>query len=424
MKSKRLISGLVSLALVMALTPLIGACGSSTSSAGNAKDQPLKIGMMNPTTGVAAEKGTPMAAGNLDAIKYINDELGGIDGHPIQVDSVDDQYNPSTAVTIVKRFEDENDLLFTTASSAMMTAAMSSANQAGMPGLAAYTSPNLYRPPQHIYGQTPDYGDNALIFFQYYMKNIWKGPGKPKVVLELLNNSTGYGARDALRAKADDLGLDVLSPVFEHSASTTSEMDALTKIKAMNPDVLYIASTPAPTAVIIKNARALGLNCTIAVGNAALTSALVQLAGADAVEGVYGTYPTVSWGDDVPGMAKMTEYIKKYHPQYEGNADYITSWAQSLVVAQILRNAVKNAGYDVLAKGGAAAWKAIETEGIQKLNNYDVEGLQGPVSYTAGDNRLSKSVRVFQIKSGVITPVTGWEEAPLVKYEDYPWFGQ
>jgi branched-chain amino acid transport system substrate-binding protein len=321
---------------------------------------------------------------------------------------------------------DENALLFTVASSKEMTAAMGTANEAGFPGIAAFSAPSLYRPPKHIYGQYPDYGDDALIFAQYYMENIWKGTGKPKFALHLLNNPTGFGARDAFKAKADELGIEILEPIFEHTATTTSEMDSVTKIKAMKPDVLYISSTPAPTAVIIKNARDLGLfpGVTIGLGHAGMTSALVNIAGADAVEGVYGVFPTVGWGEDVPGMAKMTEYVKKYHPEDEGNMDYITSWAQSLIVAEALKLAIKNAGYDTLAKGGAVAWEAIEKQGIQKLKNYSVGGLQGPASYTPGDNRLSKSVRVFQIKGGAIKPVTGWEDAPLVKYEDYAWFGK
>ena len=47
-----------------------------------------------------------------------------------------------------------------TASSAMMAVAMEIANRAEFPGMATYTSPVLYRPPQHIYGQMPDYGDD------------------------------------------------------------------------------------------------------------------------------------------------------------------------------------------------------------------------------------------------------------------------
>jgi branched-chain amino acid transport system substrate-binding protein len=163
---------------------------------------------------------------------------------------------------------------------------------------------------------------------------------------------------------------------------------------------------------------------TIGLGHAGITKALVDLAGADVVEGVYGVFPTVSWGDNVPGMAKMTEYCQKNHPENYGNMDYITSWAQSLVMAEILRLAVENVGYDVLAKGDIEAWRAVEEFGIQKLSNYDVGGLHGVVSYTPGDNRLSKSLRIFQITGGTITPISDWIQAPVVEYEDFDWFGK
>ena len=94
-----------------------------------------------------------------------------------------------------------------------------------------------------------------------------------------------------------------------------------------------------------------------------MTKALVDLGGADIVEGVYGVFPTVAWGDNVPGMAKVTEYCQKLHPKDEGNMDYLTSWAQSLIVAEILKKAVENVGYDVLAKGDVESWRAVETAG-------------------------------------------------------------
>jgi len=245
------------------------------------------------------------------------------------------------------------------------------------------------------------------------------------MALHLLNNTTGYGARDAARAYAEQLGIEIIA-TEEHASTSTSEMESLTRIKALNPDVLYISSTPAPTALIVKNAYELGMypGITIGSGHAGFTKALVDIAGADIAEGVYGVFPTVNWGDDVPGMAKMTEYLQANHPEDAGNMDYITTWAQSLIMAEILRVAVENVGYDALEKGDAASWQAIETQGIQKLKDYDVGGLHGPVSYTPGDNRLAKSVRVFQVKGGMITPISEWVEAPVVKYEEFDWFGK
>ncbi len=411
---------IICLALIVIALPLASACSQQPKP-----EQVLKIGISTPTTGVAAEKGSPMGHANLDAIEYVNTELGGVDGHPIEVVWLDNGYDAAKIVTIVKTFMDEGCLMYSTSSSKMMGASMEIANRAEFPGLASFSSPVLYRPPQHIYGQMPDYGDDWMAFANYYMKNIWKGSGKPKMALHLLNNPTGSGARDAARAAAERLGIEIIS-TDEHTATTISEKESLTRIKGQNPDVLYISSTPAPTAVIIKNAYELGMypGMTIGCGHASFTKALIDIAGADIVEGVYGVFPTVKWGDDVPGMAKMTEYVRKLHPKDEGNMDYITSWAQSLIMAEILKVALKNAGYDVLAKGDVESWRAIETQGIQKLKDFKVGGLHGPVSYTPGDNRLSKSVRVFQIKNGAITPVSDWVEAAVVKYEDFEWFGK
>jgi len=396
--------------LVLVAT-LLGACTSTAEEPGT--KAPLKIGMSTPSTGVAAEKGAPMGHANVDCIKYVNEELGGVDGHEVEALWLDNGYDASKAVTIVNRFVDEDCLLFTVASSGMMTAMMGIANENELSGFAAFSSPNLTQPPQHIYGQTPDYGDDWAAFAKYYLDNIWKGTGKPKMALHLLDNSTGAGARMAAEAGAEDMGIELRDEwIFEHPATTSSETTSLTTLPD-DIDVLYISSTPAPTAIVIKSAVELGMypGMTIACGHAGFTSALVELAGADIVEGVYGVYPTVGWDDDVPAMAKMTEYCQKYHPDDYGNMDYIISWAQSLITAEILRLAVENAGADNLTP------QVVEAQGLKKLKNFDVGGLHGPVSYTPGDNRLSKSVRVFRIDDGVLEPITGWVESPFISYE-------
>ena len=46
--------------------------------------QTIKIGYIMPMTGPAAEKGAPIGQGQLDAIKYINDELRGAEGNKLE----------------------------------------------------------------------------------------------------------------------------------------------------------------------------------------------------------------------------------------------------------------------------------------------------------------------------------------------------
>jgi len=415
MNWKRLLgtAGIIGMALIIALMPMLGSgCAGDTGSK-------VKVGYSICYTGIAAEKGRPMGDGKLDCIKYINEELGGVAGHQIEVIWRDNGYDAAKASTVVNELMAKDCLLFTTCSSAMMTASMEIANRVEFPGFAVFSAPGLTHPPKHIYGQMPDYGDDWAAFAKYYMENIWKGPGTPKMALHLLNNSTGYGARDASRAMAEEMGIEIIA-IEEHTATTISEIEGLTRVKAKNPDVLFISSTPQPTSIIMKNAVELGMYPGMIVGcaHASFTSELVELGGADVTEGVYGVYPTVNWGDDVPAMAKMTEYCQKYHPDDYGNMDYITCWAESLIVAEILRLAIENVGVDNLTP------QAVEEYGFKKLNGYDVGGLHGPVSYTPGDNRLSKSVRVFQVQSGELVPLSDWVEAPLIKYEEFDWFGK
>jgi len=405
---------LVLASLLIMITPvLVSGCGQAEAA--------LKVGLSIPFTGPAAEKGRPMGDGVLDCIKYINEELGGVEGIPIEVVWRDTQYDSARAANFVNEFIDQGCLFFTTCASKEMAASMEIANRNDFPGFTVFSSPVCIHPPEHIYAQMPDYGDSWAAFAKYYMENIWEGTGTPRMALHLLNNPTGSGANDAARALADELGIEIVA-VEEHAATTISEIESLSRIKSANPDVLFISSTPQPTSIILKNARELGITpgVTVGCGHASFTQALIDLAG-DSAEEVYGVFPTVNWGDDVAAMDKMTEYCQEYHPDDYGNMDYITCWAEGLIIAEILRLAVEHVGVDNIDQ---LTPQIVEEYGFKALNNFDPGGLHGPVSYSEGDNRLAKAVRVFQVNDGEMVPQTGWVNAPAILYENFDWFGQ
>jgi branched-chain amino acid transport system substrate-binding protein len=418
MRKNRTFTAIILVVVVAFIFTVIAGCGQAPAIKPAVK-KPIKIGFSIPFTGAAAEKGQPIGQGELDAMKYINEELGGIDGNKVEVVWYDTAYNSAIATTNVKKLMDEGCLFFTVVSSADATASKEAANKAGFPGLVVFSSPSLTHPPAHLYAQLPDYGDDWAAFCNYYLKNIWKGTGKPKMALEILSNSTGYGVRDAAKAAAGEIGFDIVT-IEEHKATTISETDALTRIKEKKPDVLFIGSTPAPTSVILKNAYELKLTpgITVACGHAGFTKALVDLAGKDISNDVYGVYPTVNWGENVPGMAKMIEYAKLLHPQYVGNNDYLTGWASSLINAEIIKQALKSSSLDVLTKGDATAWQAAENQGFLKVKGYDVGGLHGPVDFSDPiDKRGSKTVKIFQIKNGELVSLTDWVKAPYIDYK-------
>ena len=105
--------GAILLAVMLAILP---ACSPSTAG------KVLKVGIMTPSTGPAAEKGSPMGHANLDAFEYINTELGGIEGYKVEVIWLDSAYDSAKVATIINRFMDEGALIWGTASSKEGTA--------------------------------------------------------------------------------------------------------------------------------------------------------------------------------------------------------------------------------------------------------------------------------------------------------------
>ena len=132
---------------------------------------PEEANLKTQLAGIEAEQARLDGLRNSEQFEAYN---GGVAGYKIEPIWLDTAYDSAKVVTIMNRFMDEGALLWGTASSKEATAAMEIANRAGFPGMASFTAPSLYRPPKHVFGQMPDYGDDWSAFANYYLKNIWK----------------------------------------------------------------------------------------------------------------------------------------------------------------------------------------------------------------------------------------------------------
>jgi ABC-type branched-subunit amino acid transport system substrate-binding protein len=100
---------------VLAMLPALivcAACGQSggnssgTSTAGSGPaipDGPIKLGLSTPLSGPLALYGKVIEQTDEAAVNYVNSALGGIDGHKIQLITVDDQNNATTAVQVAEQ---------------------------------------------------------------------------------------------------------------------------------------------------------------------------------------------------------------------------------------------------------------------------------------------------------------------------------
>lgn len=125
-------------ALALAGSLALSACGSSIGGSDTSAAGPLKIGFIVPATGPVSATGLAMQAGFELAVQDVNAH-GGVNGQPITYDVQDDGGDPATTTQIARRYAQSSsyDVLFGTITGDTAAAVTPISEQAGMPFVTA-----------------------------------------------------------------------------------------------------------------------------------------------------------------------------------------------------------------------------------------------------------------------------------------------
>jgi len=219
-----------------------------------------------------------------------------------------------------------------------------------------------------------------------YLREGWKEARKPRIAFVYPNDAFGMSPIPAGRQHARELEFEIVGE--ENVALDASEATAqILALKKVEPDFTWIGGTTPSTAVILKEARKLGLRTRFLVNVWGHDEHLIQRAG-EAVEGVLGLQASVLFGDDVPGMQAIREVTRgeaKITP-------YVRGWVSMMVLCEALRRAEKKSDLT-----GPGIKRALET-----LRDFDTHGLTPPITFTADDHRPAMAVRVYEYSEGRI----------------------
>lgn len=141
---------------------------------------------------------------------------------------------------------------------------------------------------------------------------------------------------DTMKEEAENMGLDILT--IETFQKGQSDYNAqLTKIKDLNPDLILASALYNEGAVIMDQARKMGIEVPFVGGNGFNSPQVIEIAG-DAAEGLIVATPW--FGDkDEP---KVQEFVKKYEEEYGAKPDQFA--AQAYDALYIMAEGLKNAG--------------------------------------------------------------------------------
>ena len=347
----------------------------------------IKVGGVFDITGPTSTVGKDFAAGALAAQKYINAK-GGIGGDMIKLIPNDYAYKIPEAVKLFKKYTKVDKVMCIQGWGTGDTVKLASLTaKAKTPYFSASFVGALTDPKKTPYNffVAASYSTMIRIAVQYA-----KDQGAKKFVFIYPDHPYGKMPIAAGKQKAKDLGLNV-GPDQLVSLRAIDATSQLLAMKKFDPDFAWIGGTTPSTAVILKDAKKLGLKTKFVINCWGFDEDLYKLAGPASEKIAYGMVPVALYGADVPGMKTVVDASDgKPHTLH-----YVKAWVSMMAMAEGMKRAK--------AKGklnGKTLKEALET-----LKDYDTGGLTPKITFTPKDHRPSTSCAIYNIQDGKPTQV-------------------
>jgi branched-chain amino acid transport system substrate-binding protein len=370
----------------------------------------IKWGVLIDLSGPTSDWGKNQVKGQLDAMRWVN-ENGGINGKELKLIVIDDGYKVPRGVAGYNRLVDSEKVLglYIQSTGTTMTLIKKIVSD-GVATIAASFTSKFQNPKKTPFSffVSPSYGTMGRIALKW-IRTTWKDSSRnPKICYLYPDNKYGRDILEVCKDYAKKIGVEV-GPDQVINWPTRDATVQLTNMSRYNPDYAYITSTAMNGAVILKNAKALGLKTKFISNIRNFEETLITLSGG-AAEGSYGVHPIAPYGADVPGMKKVVESHEKWHPEDVGTNVYVEGWVNILSVSEALK-AADRAGN--LTPAGIR-------NAFEQFKDFSTGGLAPPLTFTSTDHRASMAAKIYQIQGAKMVPVSDWVELP----RDMEYFGK
>ncbi len=304
---------------------------------------PVKVGALLSVTGPAAFLGAPEAR-TLEMLVGELNARGGVDGRRIELVVKDTGGNPEKAISFAKQLVDEDGVfaIIGPATSGESIAVKQIANDARTVLLSCAAAEVITTPVlPYVFKVAPKDSYAAEMIFRQMRKMGVKRVG-------VLSSNTGFGkaGKEQVEKLAPSHGIEIAaSEVYDKAATDlTAEV---TKLKAANVQAILNWSIEPAQAIVIKNARQIGLTVPIFQSHGFANVQYARAAGA-AADGVIFPASRIVVADSLAATDRQKPVVASYKAAYEGRfkEDVSTFGGHAYDALGILVRAVKEAGLD------------------------------------------------------------------------------
>ncbi len=353
----------------------------AVSSPAFCKDDEAVIGLVAPLTGDQAYIGVGVMQGAQMAVEDSNIKGPVFDNVKLKFEPLDDQHNPTQAVLVANKLIANPDAMGVVGhfNSSCTKAASSIYHEGRLAQVTpASTNPDISKQGFDTFFRVCPTDDVQAPAAASFVKNDL---GLTRVVVLDDQTTYGRGLADQFEKKFKALGGEVL----KHEGITQGEKDfmpLLTKIKSVNPELVFFGGIFPEMALLLKQSKKVGLNAQWMGGDGIFEAALVHLAGPGIAEGVHSTM----LGVDPHAVPAAQDFVTRYEARY-GEIGSFSAYGYD--AASVLIEAVRRAG--------KKDREAVTAE-LKKMK--DFPGILGPINFDAKGDAIGKSVGIFKVENG------------------------
>lgn len=326
---------------------------------------PIVVGLTVSLTTDFALVGLSQQNGAVLAVEEIN-KAGGVRGRPIKLVSEDTANSNTVAVNALHRVLREKPV-------AVLGPVWGTQNLAMEPVIREAQVPIISPTGTRRVTQL----GNKYVFRFFTHDGIAKA-GQARFALEKLaakkpailtvNDEYGISGRDIMTRALESAGIKPVA--VEAMATTDKDVTAqLRTIQRSGADVLLTQIHPAPIAIVVKQARQLGLTIPHVASNALLLPSTLALVDGPDVDGVYVETVIVPSVDPNP---KIQEWGKRYEARFGKPGDHFGLLQYD--ITYLLARALEEAGPQPTPEAVQQKLRALKYEGLVTLYASDEEG--------------------------------------------------
>jgi branched-chain amino acid transport system substrate-binding protein len=354
----------------------------------------IKIGGLFAVTGPASFLGEPEKKTLEMLVKETNDK-GGINGVKLEAVIYDTTGDATKAVQLATKLikDDKVSVIIGPSTTGESMAVIPVAEKEKIPLVSCAAGIKITDPAKHWVFKTPANDHVAAEKILNYMTK------QKQKTIALLTVTDGFGSsgREQIKTLAKQKGFTIVADEV-YGPKDTDMTAQLTKIRGIKPDAIICWGTNPGPAVITKNVKQLGIKTPLYMSHGVASKKFIELAGADAAEGVMlpagklAIYDVLPKND--PQYKLLKEYDQAYKKAYGVEASTFGGYAYDAFL--LVSSAIKKAGTtsEQIRNGIEQTQKLVSISGIFNMTPKDHNGLDltafEMVKVTKGDWALVK----------------------------------